>query len=238
MSFLPFFLFFFLPSLTFSYLYSILKMDRSLYFFCCLSSCASQSNGWLVLRDQSIVLKETNSNTTSSVVQTESNKSDRPKTNWGDIYDNNEDDDEEDLSDLLEIINSREKLQTTISLPNVPSKQQQQQQSSQPPSIPNSDNFNNDEDVQNLSGSLSNAPTLFGPIWMSDEYESNFSVSTKSSKLSHEQELLQKYLEELSSDKNIDEDKSILNILKSHQNVCFYTFFHIFLFTYFFLVIY
>ena len=177
-----------------------------------MSSCASQSNGWIVLRDQSNTIQE-EALTTNTVIETEIiSTTSSSKTNWGDICNGNDDDEEDNLDDLLDLINSREKLQS-LPLPTPPPPPQNTQ-----PSIPS----HTSEDT--LSSSLSSS---FGPIWLSDEYESTLFHSMKSSSnLSHEEELLQKYLKELVTEDNIEEDQRVLNLLKCQQNVSYiYLFF-------------
>jgi hypothetical protein len=84
----------------------------------------------------------------------------------------------------------------------------QKASSSAPPPIPQQ---KDDDPIE-----LGPFESFFGPIWLNEECESAF-IHAESDQLLHEEELLQKYLDDMTADKSGDEDPSILTFLRSQQ---------------------
>jgi hypothetical protein len=171
-----------------------LQLDRSLYLFCCPTSCSSHSDGWYIVRNQGISVEETIRSDLPTAGKTQ------PTTNWGDLCNDsstnwNDADEEEDLSDLLDLLDARD------------NSLNQKVSSSAPPPIPQQN-----DDLSERSPFESS----FGPIWLNEEYESAF-LHAESGQLLHEEELLRKYLDDMTADKSGDEDPSILTFLRSQQ---------------------
>ena len=98
-------------------------MDRSLYFFCCLSSCASSSAGWLVYRDQS-----SNAYVLDDMKPPAADMPSRPTTDWNAVcassgqpngtdwgIDDNEKE-EDDFSDIMALLDNRDNGTATSAL--------------------------------------------------------------------------------------------------------------------------
>jgi hypothetical protein len=89
------------------------QVDRSLYFFVCLSSCSSSSLGWLVYRDQNSAYDVTD-NTPSIPPAIEA--APQPSTDWNALCGGSgvgggwgeEDGEEEDFSDIMALLDSRD----------------------------------------------------------------------------------------------------------------------------------
>jgi hypothetical protein len=136
------------------------------------------------------------------------------KTDWGNLcktttgtsqWDN--DDEDEDLTDLMDLLNARDQsLNEKIS-------------HSAPPLPPPPATASGTITTTTPEPSLSSFHSLFGPIWLQEEYESTF-VGSERSRLDHEEDLLRKYLDDLTSDQSPgEEDSSILSLLRSQQQV-------------------
>ena len=150
-----------------------------------------------MIRNQGVIVEESLS---SPDIATDTTQL---KTNWGDLCNgssgtNWNDDaagDDEDLSDLMDLLNARDdSLNKKASC-------------SAPPPIP----LQSDDHYE--QGPFE---STFGPIWLNEEYESTF-LHTESDQLLHEEELLRKYLDDMTADKSGDEDPSILTFLRSQQ---------------------
>jgi hypothetical protein len=186
----------------------LLQIDRSLYLFCCPSQCSSHSDGWFVIRNQCAGEEETSSPqlTRQDIEQ----KVDPPKTDWGNVCKStagtsnwgNDEDENDDLSDLMDLLNARDhSLNNKITSPPLPPITPEATTSTSPNPIPNS------------------FPSLFGPIWLQEDFESTF-ISAQRSRLDHEEDLLRKYLDDMSTEQNSgEEDSSILSLLRSQQQV-------------------
>lgn len=62
--------------------------------------------------------------------------------------------------------------------------------------------------------------SMFGPIWLNEEYESSF-LDGHQNRLDHEEELFRKYLEEKTKETSPDEDTAVLALLRSQQAIDF-----------------
>jgi hypothetical protein len=164
--------------------------------------CFSQNHGWIVVRNQSIA-------SNSIAIAEAPVKSEQKRTDWGKVCSSSNfslnEDDSDDLSDLMMLLEKRDhSLQSTPLAPLEPSSLQIEETTPNPPSLFHSS---------------------YGPIWLTEEYETHYR-SEYSTQLTHEEELLRRYISDLTADTSTEaEEPNLVSLLQSQQQRVIHFFF-------------